>query len=262
MTPLIRSITVCLATLALMVTASGRSSRFRKRPKVLLHFPLALLLLAAIACGASATPTHTSTPLAPIAAPTVTPLPPLAVVTPTKPAVPVAGATSTPAAPEDPVTAGGVINLSGKELHMIDPNNGNFYLGNLRMVGNVWSTLIRVNPQDRVTIEGDLAESWTASPDGTEYSFKIRPGVVDHEGNPYTVDDAQYQMFRYVERPNGVPTQKQTCIRTYVKPIEEGGAEVTGPDELTIRLHAPELPSCRASRVLSAPSYPPNTSSR
>ena len=122
---------------------------------------------------------------------------------------------------------------------MIDPNNGNFYLGNLRMVGNVWSTLIRVNPQDRVTIEGDLAESWTASPDGTEYSFELRTGVVDHEGNPYTVDDAQYQMFRYVERPNGVPTQKQTCIRTYVKPIEEGGAEVTGPDELTIRLHAP-----------------------
>jgi len=40
-------------------------------------------------------------------------------------------------------------------------------------------------------------------------------------------------MFRYVERPNGVPTQKQTCLRTFVKPIEEGGAEVTGADELT-----------------------------
>ena len=105
---------------------------------------------------------------------------------------------------------------------VIDPNNGNFYLGNLRMVGNVWSTLLRVNPQDRVTIEGDLAESWTASPDGTECSFKIRQGVVDHEGNPYTVDDAQYQMFRFVERPNGVPTQKLTCIRNFVKPIEEG----------------------------------------
>ena len=235
MIPLTRSITVCLATLALVVTACGGTSRFIKHSKVFLVAPLVLLLLVAVACGAAATPT----PLAPTATPTAAPLPPLAVVTPTKPAVPVAAATSTPAVPEDPITAGGVINLSGKELHMIDPNNGNFYLGNLRMVGNVWSTLIRVNPQDRVTIEGDLAESWTASPDGMEYSFKIRPGVVDHEGDPYTVDDAQYQMFRYVERPNGVPTQKQTCIRTFVKPIEEGGAEVTGQDELTIRLQAP-----------------------
>ena len=235
MIPLTRSITVRLATLASVVTACGGTSRFKKHHKVSLMTLLALVLLVAVACGTAATPT----PLAPTATPTAAPLPPLAVVTPTAPPLPVAAATSTPAAPVDPITAGGVINLSGKELHMIDPNNGNFYLGNLRMVGNVWSTLIRVNPQDRVTIEGDLAESWTASPDGMEYSFKIRPDVVDHEGDPYTVDDAQYQMFRYVERPNGVPTQKQTCIRTFVKPIEEGGAEVTGQDELTIRLQAP-----------------------
>jgi len=46
-------------------------------------------------------------------------------------------------------------------------------------------------------------------------------------------------MLRYVERPNDVPTQKVTCINTFVKPIEEGGVEVTGTDELTVRLQAP-----------------------
>ena len=82
--------------------------------------------------------------------------------------------------------------------------------------------------RDSATIEGDLAESWTASPDGMEYSFKILPGVVDHEGNPFTADDAYYQMFRYVERPNDVPTQKQTCLRTFGKPIKEGALRLPG----------------------------------
>ena len=61
-------------------------------------------------------------------------------------------------------------------------SDGQFDWGNLGMIGNVWSTLIRVSPQDRVTIEGDLAESWTTSPDGMEYSFKIRSDVVDPRG--------------------------------------------------------------------------------
>ena len=235
MIPLTRSITVCLATLALVVTACGGTSRFIKHPKVFLVAPLVLLLLVAVACGAAATPT----PLAPTATPTAAPLRPLSVGTPTQPAAPVAAATSTPAVPEDAITRGGVINLSMSTFRRIDPGDGQFDWGNLGMIGNVWSTLIRVSPQDRVTIEGDLAESWTTSPDGMEYSFKIRSDVVDHEGNPYTVDDAYYQMFRYVERPISLTVRHLGCLRTFVKPIEEGGAEVTGADELTIRLKAP-----------------------
>lgn len=226
---------VLLTVLARATTAWGRASRLLRDPKVVLLTSLVLLLLVAAACGAAATPTTLRT----AATPTGVPLPPLSVATPSQLAAPVAASTFTPTVPQTAITLGGVINLSGIKLDEIDPNNGNFYLGNLRMVGNVWSTLIRVNPQDRATIEGDLAESWTASPDGMEYSFKILPGVVDHEGNPFTVDDAYYQMFRYVERPNDVPTQKQTCLRTFVKPIKEGGAEVTGADELTIRLKSP-----------------------
>jgi len=187
MTPFRRTVTVLPATLALVLTACGGASRLIKGPKDLLTL-LVLLLLVTVACGAAATPT----PPAPAATPTAAPLPPLSVSTPTQPAALAVAATSTPAVRRAAITSGGVINLSGMKLHMIDPNNGNFYLGNLRMVGNVWSTLIRVSPEDRVTIEGDLAESWTVSPDGMEYSFKIRPGVVDHEGNPYTVDDAYY----------------------------------------------------------------------
>ena len=44
MIQLTRSIAVCLATLAFVVTDSGGSSRFAKRPKVLLQAPLALVL--------------------------------------------------------------------------------------------------------------------------------------------------------------------------------------------------------------------------
>ena len=151
---------VLFVVLARATTASGRASRLLRDLKVVLLTPLVLLLLVAVACGAAATPTEV-------------PLPPPSVATPSQLAAPVAASTFTPTVPQTAITLGGVINLSGIKLDEIDPNNGNFYLGNLRMVGNVWSTLIRVNPQDRATIEGDLAESWTASPDGMEYSFKI-----------------------------------------------------------------------------------------
>ena len=35
----------------------------------------------------------------------------------------------------------------------------------------------------------DLAESWTISPDGLTYTFKLRPGVTWQDGQPFTAKD-------------------------------------------------------------------------
>src|SRR5262249_10177069 len=35
----------------------------------------------------------------------------------------------------------------------------------------------------------DLAEAWTASPDLSEWTFKLRPGLVFHDGTPCTAGD-------------------------------------------------------------------------
>ena len=111
-------------------------------------------------------------------------------------------------------------------------------------VGNVHNQLIRTSPNDRSTLEGDLAESWNMSEDGKTYTFKIRDGILDHEGNAFTAEDVWYQFVRVVDQPNGVPGNTQACLRAYINPVRDdagklladAGAEVTGTNEVTVRL--------------------------
>jgi len=63
----------------------------------------------------------------------------------------------------------------------------------------MFNGLVRVRP-GRISpefIEPDLAESWTSNPAGTEWTFKIRPGVQCHHGyGEFTADDAAYSLKR------------------------------------------------------------------
>ena len=42
-----------------------------------------------------------------------------------------------------------------------------------------------------------LAESWTESPDGLVYEFKLREGLTFHNGDPFTAEDVKFSFFRY-----------------------------------------------------------------
>jgi peptide/nickel transport system substrate-binding protein len=42
-----------------------------------------------------------------------------------------------------------------------------------------------------------LAESWTESPDGLVYEFKLREGLTFHNGTPFTAEDVKFSFFRY-----------------------------------------------------------------
>ena len=50
----------------------------------------------------------------------------------------------------------------------------------------LYDSLVWYNDEDK--LEPALAESWTVSADGRTYTFKLRKGVVFHNGEPFTAD--------------------------------------------------------------------------
>ncbi|HEY7138674.1 MAG TPA: ABC transporter substrate-binding protein [Methylomirabilota bacterium] len=59
-----------------------------------------------------------------------------------------------------------------------------------------YDTLVTVDAPDFTKIQPRLATSWTVSPDGTTYTFKLRPGVKFTSGNPLTANDVRFSMRR------------------------------------------------------------------
>ena len=71
-----------------------------------------------------------------------------------------------------------------------------------------------------------LAASWTESPDGRMYEFKLRQGLRFHNGDPCTAEDVQYSFTRY----KGAGA----------KELQAKVAQVEVVDPLTVRFHLRE----------------------
>ena len=54
-----------------------------------------------------------------------------------------------------------------------------------------------VRPMPGKNMGNSLAESWTESPDGLVYEFKLRPGLKFHNGDPCTTEDVKFSFERY-----------------------------------------------------------------
>src|SRR5947208_17037769 len=67
-----------------------------------------------------------------------------------------------------------------------------------------YSLLLKVDPDNYPKLKPDLAESWSVSPDGLTYTFKIRPNVVFHDGSPLTSKDVQATIDRIRNPPAGL----------------------------------------------------------
>lgn len=58
------------------------------------------------------------------------------------------------------------------------------------VTGQIFNGLVRLDRSFNPT--PDLAQSWTVSPDGRTYTFKLAPGVRWHDGVPFTSADVKY----------------------------------------------------------------------
>src|SRR4051794_18495931 len=100
------------------------------------------------------------------------------------------------------------------------------------VVGNVYDKLLMFNLKDVSKIEGRLAESWTAEPDGVTYTFKMRKGLHFASGNPITAEDAAYSLQRAVimnKTPGFILTQFG-----FTKDNAKERIKATSPDTLVL----------------------------
>jgi peptide/nickel transport system substrate-binding protein len=152
----------------------------------------AALLLAA--CGSA------PAAQAPTAAPTDAPAAPTAAAAATAAPTAAAAATVAPTAAASPTEGKQLIFGSVFEPKII--NGLSSEQVSKWITDLVFDGLVRAN--QRQELVGQLAESWEISPDGTVYTFKLRPNVTFHDGAPLTADDVIFTYETALNPPEGL----------------------------------------------------------
>ncbi|MBI2525117.1 MAG: ABC transporter substrate-binding protein [Candidatus Rokubacteria bacterium] len=97
----------------------------------------------------------------------------------------------------------------------------------------VFSGLLQHDPDDPAKIVGDLAESWTVSPDAKTYTFRLRPNVKWHDGTPFSGEDVKVAFDRILK-----PTFRSPRCGAALKPIVDA-VEIVSPTTVKFQLKFP-----------------------
>lgn len=147
-----------------------------------------VLALLVVACAPAPAPTT---------APKPTEAPPPAATTAPTTAAPVAQ----PTAAAQPATPKVLIVASGQDISNLDPHTGDGY-SNRALQRNVYDPLVRYEGNPAKVVPA-LAESWTISTDGLEYTFKLVKDAKFHDGSPVTAEAVQYSFNRSLKLKKG-----------------------------------------------------------
>ena len=105
-----------------------------------------------------------------------------------------------------------------------DPSTAPPQITPFGMLYAIHDALVRPLPGSKMA--PSLAESWTESPDGKVYEFKLRRGLKFHNGEPVTAEDVKFSYDRY--KGAGASEMRARVLR----------AEIVDP--LTVRFHLKE----------------------
>ncbi len=105
--------------------------------------------------------------------------------------------------------------------------------GDVKVIVQVYQTLVRVDPDDVGTLLPELAESWQVSEDGQAVTFQIRQGVTFHDGAPLDAAACKLSLDRARKVGFELPTAPYATEFAHVTALEADG------HTLTVRLDAP-----------------------
>ncbi len=105
--------------------------------------------------------------------------------------------------------------------------------GNVKVINQIYETLVRVDPKDVNRLVPALATSWTVAADGLSIAFEMRQGVAFHDGTPFDAAAAKLSLDRLRKQGFELPAAPYAPEFSDVADYE-----VDGPT-LVMRLKAP-----------------------
>ena len=147
-----------------------------------------------------------------------------------------AGWLAAPPAVAEP--SGVLVIVENETPENLDPANATNSTVNQLTIG-LYDTLVQFTAGE-TTVSPRVAESWSVSADGLEYTFRLRPDVTFHDGSPLTADDVKFTLDR-LQAAAGKVMNDAGPYRS---------AEVVDDHTLRLRLDAPFGPFLSAlSRI-------------
>lgn len=125
------------------------------------------------------------------------------------------------------------------DIISLDPAES-FEISAGELMGNGYERLVRLDAADPSKLAGDLARSWTVSPDGRTFTFELKPGLRFASGNALTAEDVVFSLQRAVlldRNPAFILTQLGLSRANVREKVRQ-----TGPLTLTLetdRAYAP-----------------------
>jgi oligopeptide transport system substrate-binding protein len=143
-----------------------------------------------------------------------------------------------------PSVSAQVLRRGNQEPQSVDPHkSANLFEGTIEH--DLYEGLVVYAPGG--ALAGGSAKSWNISPDGTIYTFHLRPGLRWSNGEPLTAEDFVYSFRRLVDPATKSPS---ATLATPVKnaeeistgknaKVEQLGIEAVGSDVVRITLSTP-----------------------
>src|SRR6266496_1590171 len=124
-----------------------------------------------------------------------------------------------------------ILNIAAKEPDTLDPHAS--ILGQSQAIARfMYRGLTRFAIKDgKVTtaeVEPDLAESWTLSPEGTIWTFKLKKGVQFHKGfGELTAEDVKFSFERQIKKAPGTRYGKNLDVIKGIEIVDPYTVQIT-----------------------------------
>ena len=115
------------------------------------------------------------------------------------------------ASAQTPKKGGTLVYAISAETPTYDCSATDTYAG-LHFLSPFYSTLLKFDLAAYPKVMGDLAESWTISPDKKTYTFKLRNNVTWHDGSPFSSADIKATYDRLRNPPTGVVSTRRATF--------------------------------------------------